>query len=267
MSKLDNMLSKKSLIVLVIVLLLVLLILFLNASSGVTRNYKGFSVSTFSESFINVHLISDGTNHFLIDSGLDKQFGKIEKFLLDHRVDPKNLKAIIVTHGHHDHAGTAAYFQNKYGIKIIGGAGDLKLFDQGKNDRLCSTGTLASLRHPLDQSGKYPTFTPDIVINNRAELAPITGISGFIEPVPGHTEGSLVIVVGKVAFVGDMFRGSMTRKDKAEMHFYQCNITKLKEGLEKTLKQLALNVDIFFPSHMGPVSRKSVENLLNEMVP
>ncbi|MEO1574903.1 MAG: hypothetical protein AAFU65_08075, partial [Pseudomonadota bacterium] len=46
---------------------------------------------------------------------------------------------------------------------------------------------------------------------------------GEIVRLPGHTEGSLVAVVGETAFVGDLLRGSVTGT-AARTHFYMCDL-------------------------------------------
>ena len=42
----------------------------------------------------------------------------IEKGILDLGLDPKDMKAVLITHGHVDHYGTANHFRDKYGAVI-----------------------------------------------------------------------------------------------------------------------------------------------------
>lgn len=48
----------------------------------------------------------------------DRCIDIIEKGLKDLGLDPKNLYAIIISHGHGDHFGRADYFKEKYGSRI-----------------------------------------------------------------------------------------------------------------------------------------------------
>jgi metallo-beta-lactamase class B len=45
-------------------------------------------------------------------------------------LDPKQIKYVIVSHGHLDHAGGAKYLQETYGAKLIMSAADYDLLDQ-----------------------------------------------------------------------------------------------------------------------------------------
>ncbi|GAA5315484.1 MAG: hypothetical protein AseanaTS_06890 [Candidatus Pelagadaptatus aseana] len=242
-------------------LLLLVGFIFYPSSAGM-RQQGNLNIATFSKDFTNVHLVSFEGKHLLIDAGLGKHQQALESFLASSGVKAKDLSALIVTHGHHDHAGTAAYFQKKHGVKIIGGKADLSYFSTGKNGTLCPTSLMARARHNMDQKGTFEKFEPDILVENQLDISNLIGTPAKITNVPGHTPGSLVITLGGVAFVGDLLRGGLINQSVAAMHFYQCNFPALKQGTQTLLTELAPQAATFFPSHLGPVTRSSVENLL-----
>ena len=231
-------------------------------SASGTREFNALKVATFSKDFTNVFLVSKGNTHLLLDAGLAEHVDELETFLQDNNVSPNSLAGVILTHAHHDHAGTARYFQEKYGVKIIAGKEDLAFYQQGLNGKLCPTSFLANARHEMDQAGRFPALTPDILINQPTDLKPLVGLSGKIYNLPAHTPGSLMIVIENTAFLGDLIRGSILPKHLAAMHFYQCDLKAVQKGMDQVLNHLAPSVETFFPSHLGPVNRASMQKLL-----
>jgi glyoxylase-like metal-dependent hydrolase (beta-lactamase superfamily II) len=57
---------------------------------------------------VNAHLIKSGAGCVLVDAGIPGSERKIERVLLRHGLSFTDIKLIIVTHAHTDHAGSAA---------------------------------------------------------------------------------------------------------------------------------------------------------------
>src|SRR5436189_52758 len=54
---------------------------------------------------------------------------RLEAQLRALRLDPANVKFILLGHGHADHFGGAKFFQNKYGTKVAASAADWELIN------------------------------------------------------------------------------------------------------------------------------------------
>src|SRR5690606_6303653 len=129
----------------------------------------------------------------LIDSGPHGRAAEVESWLKSHGVAPEQLAAVILTHGHADHAGGAYGLAKKRGIPVWAGAGDEDMLTQGKNRPLQPTTLIAGLiRIGVDLP--YPAYTPDTLISGPVDLKPY-GINGQVVPLPGHTHGSLIVVL------------------------------------------------------------------------
>jgi glyoxylase-like metal-dependent hydrolase (beta-lactamase superfamily II) len=225
-------------------------------SHGV-RHLAGMSVHTFTADNTNVHVVAQGRSLVMIDSGYERGAAALDAAMRAEGLDPADLRAVVITHGHADHAGGARYFQQRYGARLIAGGGDQGMLTTGHNERICPTGLIARLRVSSDMAAIYTPTTVDRAIEQPLPLASLTGIDGQILPVPGHTRGSLVVVIGGAAFVGDLFRGSIVGTSATE-HFYMCDLDANRADIRRLLSDGALGAVVFFPGHFGPIERADV---------
>jgi metallo-beta-lactamase class B len=150
-----------------------------------------------------VYAITTPDGIILIDSGYASD---VEAVLLAGMnklgLDPARIKYLIVTHGHGDHFGGAAYLQEHYGVRVVLSEADWNLI----------------LNPPAPPAGKGPTGPPvtppkkDMVAE---EGSPITLGSEKVEPVliPGHTPGSMGLIFdvteGGKPHVAGLFGGTI----------------------------------------------------------
>lgn len=76
-------------------------------------------------------LLKSGQEFFLIDSGITKKRTQIEGELRNAGCKPVDLRLIIITHGHNDHVGNAAYLKETYSSKIAMHTDDRKMVESG----------------------------------------------------------------------------------------------------------------------------------------
>lgn len=218
---------------------------------------QGLEVHSFTHGNTNAHLVVKDGAAFLFDTGYEKNASQLEEDLRAAGFDPSKLKAIVISHAHADHAGGALQFHQRFGVPVILGEGDQGMYTTGKMEPLCPTGLIGNLRHREDEGATYSPSAPDTIVSDTLDLKELTGIDAKVIRLPGHTSGSVIVTVGDVALVGDLFRGSIVGSG-AETHFYQCDLELNRKNVARLLSELAPNAQLFFVGHFGPVARDAV---------
>ena len=122
----------------------------------------------------------------LVDPGLDRE--GIEEALERSQLTPR---AIFCTHGHFDHVGTAEYFRRKYRI-------DVYLHEADARIARSANFTMMALKMP------WRIDVPEATVSISEETAWMEGRTRVaIVHVPGHTPGSVVLLIDGRAFTGD----------------------------------------------------------------
>lgn len=146
----------------------------------------------------NCYLVKDTSSGY----GIIIDPGKISSKLDDNIKDCKNIKYILLTHGHFDHICAAVYYRNITNAKIVISTSDAE-FTQ--NNEL-------NLSYRFKRT-KIEKFYPDILVNDNDKLA---FAYNYIEIIytPGHTNGSVCYLIDNFLFTGDtLMNGDIGRSD------------------------------------------------------
>ncbi|MES2151904.1 MAG: MBL fold metallo-hydrolase [Pseudomonadota bacterium] len=122
----------------------------------------------------------------LIDAGLDG--AAIDAQMSEHGLRPHK---VFCTHGHFDHAGSASYFERKYGCEIVMHKADARTLK-------ASNFLLMAFKIP------QKVILPDAISYVEAGFCTeVAGVPLRYIGAPGHTPGSCVIEFGSAWFTGD----------------------------------------------------------------
>jgi glyoxylase-like metal-dependent hydrolase (beta-lactamase superfamily II) len=222
------------------------------------RATAGIAIGTVTLGLSNVHVLF-GSRVVLVDTGSPGEIGELEAGLRELGVRLADVSCAVVTHVHSDHAAGARALQHR-GIKVIAGQGDLLRALRGNRGTLHPTGFFAHyILLPLIPV-HFDAFWPDVRVRDRYDLR-ACGVDAEVIAMPGHTAGSLVVVAGggKVALVGDLFRGGTfagyVHREQPVEHFYQDDLALVHAHIRELV---ARGVEYFFMGHGGPSRRTDV---------
>ena len=133
----------------------------------------------------NIYILSNDTEAVVIDPGYEPDI------ILD-ALEGKELKAILLTHGHFDHVGAVQDLAAETDCDVYIAEADLSL-------------------PPMITAGQlYYTHT----YAEGDTVCPIEGAALHVLHTPGHTPGSVCLLLGDQMFSGDtLFEGSCGRMD------------------------------------------------------
>lgn len=156
-----------------------------------------------SDKFANIYAIVRDNGVLLIDTGMPGKAGNILKELAGINVKPSDVKAIVITHAHTDHAGSCASLIDKTHAKLYIHKDDL--------DMLLGKAPPPKPRYFLEKlvafiSKHFFQYPPPGDAIPLDEFAAIPGFEDLkIIHTPGHTPGSMSILDAKdsILFCGD----------------------------------------------------------------
>lgn len=220
---------------------------------------------------VNAHLVCGSNGCVLVDAGIPGSEKHVERVLSKHGRTFKDIKLIVITHAHVDHAGSAYAIRKLSGAAIVAHANDMQHYSGEVPMTLCPTGWAGRLflRTPVPRQ-PYTSFTPDIVMTDNDVLAlDEYGISGYVGHTPGHTAGSISIQLSsKDALVGDLLAsgillGGMLRKQHAIRPPFEDDPYTVGKTLHRLLDA---GMERFHLGHGGPLPAHEVLRHANALI-
>ncbi|WP_332798671.1 subclass B3 metallo-beta-lactamase [Sphingomonas sp. PB2P12] len=126
---------------------------------------------------IAAYLIKTSAGAILIDGTLAENAGMIERNISAAGVRPRDVKLILVTHAHFDHAAGVAALKRATGARVVAGARDVRALETGVPPGETSYGVI---RFPAVQVDRGVRDGDKVTLGNVTLTARAT---------PGHTPG------------------------------------------------------------------------------
>lgn len=233
------------------------------------------TVRVLSQGMVNVFLL-EGDGLVLVDTGLRGGEKRILGALRKLGVDPSHIRLIIATHNHEDHIGALQAMREATGAKTAMSAVDRDVLEGRLQDDITPLSLLAKIMFRLGgvETGpgadgkpitppkpKHPTPPIDISFDGPFDLRPF-GIAGDVLPTPGHTKGSVSILMEDgSALIGDSLMAMMPWSQPGRPMLAH-DLGKIRTSLRMLLDKGATR---FYLSHGKAFGRDRVEAALRKL--
>lgn len=150
---------------------------------------------------VNCYVIESGKGWIMVDAGWPDTLPQIMKDLKQHNLRAGDIKYLIVTHFHPDHAGLVQEFKDS-GTKLILHEIQIPFIEQLNN----------FFKKDKKFNYKDISHAGNLVVSSddSRELLKSLGLEGEIIHTPGHTEDSVTLVIDQnCAFTGDLPEASL----------------------------------------------------------
>ncbi|WP_292518533.1 MBL fold metallo-hydrolase [Methanoculleus sp.] len=208
-------------------------------------------------SLTTAFIVRDHRGALLVDTGNAGDETAILAAMERAGIRPDEVTLILVTHGHPDHCGSADALRARTGVPVAVHAADAGLMHLGFNGLRFPAGTI--LRLLGIAGGRTGVFDscgvePDIIIEGARDLAAF-GVRGMAIPTPGHTPGSVsVLVAGGTAIVGDLL-SALLPGGRPRLPLGTDDPPTARRSIRGLL---ALGVERIYAAHGGPWSGEEV---------
>jgi glyoxylase-like metal-dependent hydrolase (beta-lactamase superfamily II) len=212
--------------------------------------------------FVNVFLLK-GEKTILIDAGMPGQMEKCLKGLAMSNTQPQEIDLLLFTHGHYDHIGMAKEIVDLSGAKTAIHAREVEWLETGKPPLPPGITLLGKLMIGLMKRApkmKVSPTTVDIVLEDQGLDLGEFGIPGQVIYTPGHTYGSVSILLENGdAFVGDLAGSARYMRLKPGVPIFAEDESLIKPSWKKLLD---LGAKVIYPGHGKPFPAQALRQQL-----
>jgi hydroxyacylglutathione hydrolase len=200
------------------------------------------------------YLIGGSKGIIMVDAGPPNKIRSFIRKLARLHIHPEDIKLIVITHSHFDHAGSAKEIKDLTGAKII--IHEIEKIYLEESGMIIPKGVniygkiTKPLLFPILSKISFLRPKADILVNNNGLSLQEFGLDGSIIHTPGHTPGSLTVLLNSgEAFVGCMAHNNFPFRINPGLPIYALDIEKVKESWKMLIEKGARTI---FPGHGNP---------------
>jgi len=209
------------------------------------------------------HLIR-GNSIIMVDAGTPNKLRAFKRKLRKLYIHPEDIRLIVLTHSHFDHAGSAKTIREFTGARILVHENEAGFLERGEFSRIRGMNTWGKisfvLLNPFFKRIKFPQLKADIIMKGEEFPLDEYGIDGKIIHTPGHTTGSLSILLNTgEAFVGCLAHDGLPFRLIPGLPIYGQDLDQIKASWKILIDKGA---KIIFPGHGNPFPVRIINEIL-----
>jgi glyoxylase-like metal-dependent hydrolase (beta-lactamase superfamily II) len=183
----------------------------------------------------------------LIDTGVAGSADAILRAIAAMGRRPDNVKEIFLTHSHNDHRGSAADLVEPTGASVMAHRADATVI---RGEQAETPPNLTEQERPFAESiiPRVPQ-APPVTVNREVEDGDTTAGGGVVVGVPGHTPGSIALLVPRLRL---LFTGDTIASVDGNPILGPFNIDRA-EAIRSVRKQARLAFDVACFGHGDPL--------------
>jgi hydroxyacylglutathione hydrolase len=197
------------------------------------------------------YLIRGSNGIILVDAGTPNKIRSFKRKLARLYIHPEDIKLIVLTHSHFDHAGSAKDIQALTGARVLMHEIEKGYFDEDRFAMPKGVNPMGKISlpvlFPLFKKIRFSKPVVDVIIKNSEFSLKEFGFEGKIYHTPGHTPGSISLLLDSgEAFVGCQAHNGLPFRLKPGFPIYAMDIEKVKESWKLLIERGA---KVIFPGH------------------
>ncbi len=201
----------------------------------------------------------------VVDCGMAGAFSQFVNGLKSASIEPAEVKLIVVTHAHWDHIGLAGDIRKITGAPLALHKNEKDWLEGAQVSvpaGACLWGSCLRMPMVLFRNWiKTAKATVDMIIEDDGFSLEPYGISGKVIYTPGHSPGSVSIVLDSgEAFVGDMAMNYFPFTLRPGLPIFADDCSLLRESWNHLL---SLGIGKIYPAHGRPFSAEIMRGLLS----
>ncbi|MEN8202894.1 MAG: MBL fold metallo-hydrolase [Bacteroidota bacterium] len=215
---------------------------------------------------INTAYIIKDKGAVLFDASYKGAAKSFSKLLSKSGIEPDEIKLIIISHGDFDHAGGAKELQELTGAKIVMHEKDREnlensVFHWPEGVTPWGKFSRALLKPMLKKKVAFPPAKVNISVGDQGLSLKEYGIPGKIVYTPGHTYGSISIILESgEAFIGCMAHNRFPFVFRPGLPIYAKDIELIKKSWKVVIDEGAQTI---YPGHGKPFPLEKILQYLN----
>ena len=193
----------------------------------------------------STHIIQTDEGIILIDPGFPEALGQITENIGALGFDVRDIRIILLSHGHYDHAGAARALAELTGADIYVGEGDAKMVSGDEDTSLSEIFGVKYKDH----------FTPDRLLRD-GDVISLGSTEILCLSTPGHTDGTFSfffdVTDGERVLRAGMFGGAGTNTLTDEfLSSHGLTVDNRDKFLSSVRRLKEQKVDVFLGNHVG----------------